>query len=81
MARVRFAGAVVHNSYLDAGLWLRRHATHPKLRKVDDYGRLGCVHYFRLEQPSDIDTGLVALMREAYRVGTQEITAKSVGWQ
>ena len=79
MARVRFAGAVVHNSYLDAGLWLRRKATHPALRKIEDYGRLGCVHHFRLTSPDDVDARLRELMAEAYRVGTQEITAKSVG--
>jgi hypothetical protein len=80
MARVRFSGAVIHNSYVDGGLWLRRKAVHPRLRKIDDYGRLGCVHYFRLERPDDVDPQLEALMREAYRVGTQEITAKSVGF-
>jgi hypothetical protein len=72
-ARVRFAGAVVHASYLDAGLWLRRRATHPLLRRVEDYGPLGVVHRFRLEAPTDIDAPLRALMHEAYRVGTQEL--------
>jgi hypothetical protein len=77
MARVRFAGAVVHNSYLDAGVWLRRRADHPRLRRVEDFGPLGCVHHFRLESPEDIDAELVALMREAYRVGTQELTRRN----
>ena len=76
MARVRFAGAVVHNSYLDAGLWLRRKAEHPRLRRIEDFGRLGQVHHFRLERPDDVDAALEALMREAYRVGTQELTAR-----
>src|SRR5437867_2414074 len=40
MARVRFGGAVVHNSYVDAGLWLRRRVEHPRLRRVEDYGQL-----------------------------------------
>jgi len=77
MARVRFAGAVVHTAYLDAGLWLRRRADHRTLRKIDDYGRLGQVHHFRLLSPADVDAALEALMREAYRVGTQELTATS----
>lgn len=72
-ARVRFAGAVVRTSYLDASLWLRRRATHPRLRRVEDYGPLGVGHHFRLEVPTDIDAPLRALMREAYRVGTQEL--------
>lgn len=76
MARVRFGGAVVHNRYLDAGLWLRRRVDHPRLRKVDDYGPIGCVHHFRLESAEDIDDQLVALIREAYRVGTQELTRR-----
>jgi hypothetical protein len=76
MARVRFAGAIVHTSYVDAGLWLRRRVDHPRLRKID-FGRLGQVHHFRLERPEDVDSALEALMREAYRVGTQELTARS----
>jgi hypothetical protein len=76
-ARVRFAGAVVRTSYLDAGLWLRRRADHPRLRRIEDFGALGCVHHFHLETPDDIDAGLVALMREAYRVGTQELTRRN----
>jgi hypothetical protein len=75
MERVRFAGAVVRVSYLDAGLWLRRRVEHPRLSRVEDFGRLGYVHHFRLEQPSDIDAALKSLMAEAYRVGTQELRA------
>jgi hypothetical protein len=72
MARVRFAGAVVHTSYVDAALWLRRRAEHPRLARTEDYGRLGFGLHFRLERPEDIDASLDALMREAYRVGIQE---------
>jgi hypothetical protein len=72
-ARVRFAGAVVRTSYLDAELWLRRRADHPRLHRVEDFGRLGYVHHFRLEEPEQIDAPLRTLMREAYRVGTQEL--------
>lgn len=52
---------------------------HPRVRRVEDYGRPGFAYHFRLERPQDIDRALVALMREAYKVGTQEITAKSAG--
>jgi hypothetical protein len=78
MARVRFAGAVVRDSYVDAALWMRRNVEHPLLRRTEDFGRLGQVHHFRLERPEDVDDALVTLMREAYRVGTQELTARSV---
>jgi hypothetical protein len=77
MARVRFAGAVVHASYLDAALWMRRPVEHPRRRRTEDFGRLGYVHHFRLEQPADVDSALIALMRESYRVGTQELTSSS----
>jgi hypothetical protein len=64
--RVRFAGAIVHHSYVDAGVWLHRRAEHPRLRRVEDLGSLGVVHYFRLEHPDDVDASLIALLREAY---------------
>ena len=72
-ARVRFAGAVVRANSLDASLWLRRRAAHRLLRRVEDFGPLGFGHHFRLVAPSDIDAPLQALVREAYRVGTQEL--------
>jgi len=71
-ARVRFAGAVVRAEFLDAGLWLRRRATHPRLTRVEDFGGAGFGHHFRLERPSDIDADLRALVAEAYRIGAQE---------
>ena len=76
MARVRFAGAVVRAAHVDGRLWLRRRATHPLLDSVEDFGKLGCVHHFRLESAVDIDAELEKLMCEAYRVGTQELTAR-----
>jgi len=76
-ARVRFAGAVVRLGHIDARLWLRRRVTHPLLDNVEDFGRLGYVHHFRLTSPDEIDAELQKLMCEAYRVGTQELTAKS----
>ncbi|HEY7480244.1 MAG TPA: DUF5655 domain-containing protein [Gemmatimonadales bacterium] len=66
-ARVRFAGAVTHRDWLEAGLWLRRRVEHPRLRRVESFGRLGYGHYFRLEQVSDLDRAFAALVREAYQ--------------
>jgi hypothetical protein len=65
-ARVRFAGAVVRAGYLDAGLWLRRRADHPLLRRTESFGPLGYGLHFRLTRPADIDRALTGLMREAY---------------
>ena len=64
--RVRFAGAIVRLSYLDAGLWLRRRREHPRLRSVEHLPPYGYVHHFRLEHPDDIDRALRRLMKEAY---------------
>ena len=65
-ARVRFAGAVVRQRWIDASLWLKRRVAHPRLHRIEDFGRLGYGVHFRLAVPADIDRGLAALMREAY---------------
>lgn len=65
-ARVRFAGAVVRQGWLDAGLWLKRRVTHPCVHRIEDFGRLGYGVHFRLTTPADIDRRLAALIREAY---------------
>jgi hypothetical protein len=70
--RVRFAGAVVHGTWLDGSLWLKRRADHPRLYRVENFGRLGYGHHFRLERVGDIDRALRSLMREAYAVGAQQ---------
>ena len=75
MARVRFAGAVIRVAHVDGRLWLRRRVTHPSLNAVEDFGKLGYVHHFRLTSADDIDADLESLMCEAYRVGTQELSA------
>jgi hypothetical protein len=71
-ARVRFAGAVVRQHWLDAGLWLKRRVTHPRVHRIENFGRLGYGIHFRLTRPTDIDRQLAALVREAYAaaVGT-----------
>lgn len=65
-ARVRFAGAVVRERWIDASLWLKRRVTHPCLHRIEDLGRLGYGIHFRLTAPADIDRALGTLMREAY---------------
>jgi hypothetical protein len=69
--RVRFAGAVVHKTWLDAALWLKRRAAHPQIFRVESFGALGYGHHFRLEREADLDAGLRALVREAYVIGAQ----------
>ena len=72
-ARVRFAGAVVHNDWLDAALWLRRPVEHRCLHRVESFGRLGYGIHFRLAKSTDVDKDLELLMREAY---TENVTAR-----
>ena len=52
--------------WLDAGLWLRRRIEHPRVHRIEDFGRLGYGVHFRLNSPADIDARIVKLMREAY---------------
>lgn len=69
--RVRFAHVIVRNRWIDAGLWLRRRATHPRVLRIEDYGPRALVHRVRLESADEIDDALRALIAEAYVVGGQ----------
>ncbi|HUL74952.1 MAG TPA: DUF5655 domain-containing protein [Vicinamibacterales bacterium] len=66
-ARVRFAGVVVRAGFIDAGLWLKERARHPRLIRTEVFGSLGYGLHFRLERPSDVDAALRRLVRRAYR--------------
>jgi len=70
--RVRFAGAVVRKDWLDAGMWLKRRVSHPRLIRSESFGHLGYGHHFRLCQPDDVDSSLVKLLGEAYAIGQQD---------
>jgi uncharacterized protein DUF5655 len=70
-ARVRFAGAVVRKNWLDAGVWLKRRASHPRLVRIEDFGKAGFGHHFHLSTPAAVDEPLATLMREAYQIGSQ----------
>jgi hypothetical protein len=65
-ARVRFAGAVVRSRWLDAGVWLKRRASHPRLQRTESFGKAGFGLHFRLSRPEEIDAELSKLIREAY---------------
>jgi hypothetical protein len=67
--RVRFGGAMVRSNWLDATLWLKRRVTHPRLERIEDFGKLGYGLHFRLTHPKDVDRRLRLLMREAYEIG------------
>jgi Domain of unknown function (DUF5655) len=70
-AEVQFAAAMPRKRWLDAYLWLRRQAAHPRIHKLEmgifrDYG-----HIFRLKRPEDLDEDLVDLLHEAYILGCE----------
>jgi uncharacterized protein DUF5655 len=70
-AEVQFAAAMPRKRWLDGYLWLRRQATHPRIRKIEmgifrDYG-----HLFRLTRLDDLDEGLIDLLHEAYILGSE----------
>jgi hypothetical protein len=73
--RARSIGVTPHANWLDLTLWLKGEQTHPRVRKVDDYGALGRILHFRLTSEEDIDPGLLKLLNAAYRVGAQDTTA------
>ena len=64
--RVRFAGVVVHGSWLDVGLWLRRRVRHARVMRIEDYGRLGFGVHLRLAAPAELDRNVVAIVRESH---------------
>ena len=73
--RARAIGLAPKDRWIDLTLWLKSGATHPRMRKVDDYGSLGRVVHFRLEREEDLDPALAGLLAEAYAVAAQrEIT-------
>jgi len=75
-ARVRFAGAVVRRDWLDAGVWLKRRAHHPRLLRIESFGPAGYGLHFKLTHPDDVDEALLNLIREAYDIGRQETSTR-----
>lgn len=71
--RARFAGAVIRKRWIEGGLWLKRRAEHPLFHRVEKIPPHNYIYNFRLASPEDLDGELVALLREAYAVGCQEV--------
>jgi uncharacterized protein DUF5655 len=74
--RARSIGQAPHARWIDMTLWLKRDVSHPRARKVDDYGALGRVLHFRITSETDVDPPLWGLMKEAYAVGAQRPTSR-----
>lgn len=73
--RARSIGVTPRARWVDLTLWMKGQQTHPRVRKVDDYGSLGRILHFRLTSEEDVDPELMELLREAYRVGAQDTPA------
>lgn len=73
--RARSIGVTPRAKWVDLTLWLKGDQTHPRVRKVDDYGALGRVLHFRLAGEEDVDPALLKLLKAAYKVGAQDATA------
>jgi hypothetical protein len=71
--RARFAGAITRKRWLEGALWLKRRAEHPLFHRVERYTAHDFGHRFRLRRFEDLDEPLIALLREAYAVGCQEV--------
>jgi hypothetical protein len=72
-AETQFAAAVTRKHWLEGYVWLRRRAAHPLIRRVEmqvfrDYG-----HIFRLTTLNDLDPQLMALLHEAYVLGSVSV--------
>jgi hypothetical protein len=70
-AEVQFAAAMARKRWLDGYIWLRRQATHSRIRKIEmgifqDYG-----HIFRVTRAEDLDEDLADLLHEAYILGCE----------
>ena len=69
--RMSFAAAVPRRRWLDGHLVLAQRVDEPWVRRVDVISPRNQVHHFRLREPSDITSALIAPLRDAYAVGGQ----------
>jgi hypothetical protein len=72
MTRARFTGAVVRRDYLRSSLWLKRRVDSPRFVKIEHFGGKDWGHTFEIRDERDLDEELMALLREARRVGDQD---------
>ena len=69
--RMSFAQITPRQRWLDGHLVLAQRRESPIFRKIETFSPRNHVHFFRLENPSDINDELRQFMREAYAVGEQ----------
>lgn len=69
-ARTRFASVITRKRWLNLQIWLKRRVDHPLLQRVEMYTYRDHGHIFRITEIEDLDQALVALLHEAYAVGS-----------
>jgi hypothetical protein len=76
MVRVRFAGVQrVSDRGMTLSFWLKRRIASPRFARVEQYGPRDFGYYLRVAAPDELDDEVLAWLREAYTVGTQEWAA------
>lgn len=76
MVRVRFAGAVPRNRWLEIGFWLPRRIEHPRVLRIEALYPNAHVHRIRITEPEQLDAQVAAWIQEAYAVSCQEHLAR-----
>jgi len=72
MVRVRFAGAVPRQRWLDVGLWLPRRIEYLRFHRIETLTPTAHVHLLRITDAAQLDGQVAAWVKEAYAVGRQE---------
>ena len=71
-----FSAVVPHRHSLDLYVWLKRWAGHPRLYRREEHIFRDFGHLFRLERPTDLDPELIALLQEAYAIGSGAVAGR-----
>lgn len=72
MVRVRFAGAVPRQRWLDLAFWLPRRVDAPRFHRVETIGPSVHLHLLRVTDEAQLDAEVAGWLAEAYAVGRQE---------
>jgi hypothetical protein len=70
--RARFASVMVRTRWIEGTLWLKRRVELPRFHRIESILDRDFIHSFRLTDASQLDDELMALVREAYAVGSQD---------
>jgi hypothetical protein len=74
--RARFVAVTPRKHHLGGHLWLKRRRPHPLVHRIESLLDRDFVHNFRLTSAEELDDNFRDLLREAYDVGSQELTPR-----